>query len=85
MSLPKKQAYKNRKQGQPFFHVQNHTVTHEGNLHFDQKKIDNTPDQELENIKVFPYHPDTKTFRYSYHHFQNRHILADLTDGRIHR
>ena len=26
----KKASYKNRKPGQPFFHVQNHTVTHEG-------------------------------------------------------
>ena len=77
----KKATYKNRKQGQPFFHVQNYTITHESNLHFDQNKIDNTPDQVLENIKVFPYHPDTKTFRYSYHHFQNRHVLADLNMG----
>ena len=77
----KKATYKNRKQGQPFFHVQNHTITHEGNLHFDQKKIDNTPDKVLDNIKVFPYHPDTKTFRYSYHHFQNRHVLADRKIG----
>ena len=77
----KKATYKNRKQGQPFFHVQNYTITHESNLHFDQNKIDNTPDQVLENIKVFPYHPDTKTFRYSYHHFQNRHVLADLKIG----
>ena len=77
----KKATYKNRKQGQPFFHVQNYTITHESNLHFDQNKIDNTPDQVLENIKVYPYHPDTKTFRYSYHHFQNRHVLADLKMG----
>lgn len=77
----KKATYKNRKQGQPFFHVQNYTITHESNLHFDQNKIDNTPDQVLENIKVFPYHPDTKTLRYSYHHFQNRHVLADLKMG----
>ena len=77
----KKATYKNRKQGQPFFHVQNYTITHESNLHFDQNKIDNTPDKVLENIKVFPYHPDTKTFRYSYHHFQNRHVLVDLKIG----
>ena len=77
----KKASYKNRKPGQPFFHVQNHTVTHEGSLHFDQKRIDNTSDEDLEQIQVFPYHPDTKTFRYSYHHFQNRHVLADRQMG----
>ena len=77
----KKATYKNRQPGQPFFHVQNHTVTHEGNLHFSQKAIDETPDEDLEHIKVFPYHPDTKTFRFSYHHFHNRHQLADQLMG----
>jgi arylsulfatase A-like enzyme len=76
-----KATYKNRKPGQPFFHVQNHTVTHEGNLHFSQEIIDKTSDKDLEDIKVFPYHPDTKTFRFSYYHFQNRHKLADQQMG----
>lgn len=79
----KKASYKNRKKGQPFFHVENHTVTHEGSLHFDQISIDETPDETLEHIRVFPYHPNTKTFRYSYHHFQNQHILADQQMGKF--
>ncbi|NBS19295.1 MAG: DUF229 domain-containing protein, partial [Flavobacteriia bacterium] len=77
----KKASYKDRKPGQPFFHVQNFTVTHEGNLHFDQSAIYTIPDQDLEHIEVFPYHPDTKTFRYSYHHFHKRHQLADQQIG----
>ena len=72
-----KATYKNRQPGQPFFHVQNHTVTHEGNLHFSQETIDKTADIDLEHIKVFPYHPDTKIFRFSYYHFHNRHKIAD--------
>jgi arylsulfatase A-like enzyme len=79
----KKATYKNRKPGQPFFHVQNHTLTHEGSMHFNQKAIDNTADEDLENIKVFPYHPDTKTFRYSYQHFYNRHVLVDKQMGKF--
>ena len=79
----KKASYKNRKPGQPFFHVQNHTVTHEGSLHFDQKLIDNIKDKDLEHIQVFPYHPDTKTFRYSYYNFQNRHVMADKQMGKF--
>ena len=74
-------TYKNRKNGQPFFHVQSHNLSHEGSLHFDQKAIDQTPNEDLENIKVFPYHPNTKTFRYSYHHFQNQHTLTDKLMG----
>lgn len=77
----KKASYKDREPGQPFFHVQNFTVTHEGNLHFDQSTIDTIPEQDLEHIEVFPYHPDTKTFRYSYHHFHKRHQLADQQIG----
>ena len=76
-----KATYKNRQPGQPFFHVQNHTVTHEGNLHFSQETIDKTADIDLEHIKVFPYHPDTKIFRFSYYHFHNRHKLADQQIG----
>lgn len=76
-----KATYKNRKQGQPFFHVQNYNVTHEGNLHFNQKAIDDTPNEELQNIEVFPYHPDTKTFRFSYYHLHNRHKVADKMMG----
>jgi len=72
-----KATYKNRKNGQPFFHVQNYTITHEGNLHFSQETIDKTTNEDLEHIKVFPYHPNTKTFRFSYRHFQKRHELAD--------
>ena len=72
-----KATYKNRKAGQPFFHVQNYSITHEGNLHFNKETIDKTKDEDLEHIKVFPYHPDTKTFRFSYHYFQKRHELAD--------
>jgi len=72
-----KASYKNRQPGQPFFHIQNHTVTHEGNLHFDQQAIDTASVEELDDVHVFPYHPNTKTFRFSYQHLQNRHKLAD--------
>ena len=76
-----KASYKNRHPGQPFFHVQNNTVTHEGSLHFSQEVIDKTADEDLDHIKVFPYHPNTKTFRFSYHHFQKKHMLADQQIG----
>ena len=72
-----KATYKNRNPGQPFFHVQNHTITHEASLHFSQETIDKAKEEDLDHIKVFPYHPNTKTFRFSYHHFQKRHELAD--------
>ena len=32
-------GYKKRKQGQPFFHVQNYGTTHEGRLHFSREEM----------------------------------------------
>ena len=74
-------TYKNRKENQPFFHVQNFHTTHEGGLHFAQKLIDNTSDKELQNIKPFPYHPDTKTFRYTQKHYLALHEKMDKEMG----
>ncbi|MEK9609172.1 MAG: sulfatase-like hydrolase/transferase, partial [Flavobacteriaceae bacterium] len=79
----KKASYKNRKSGQPFFHIQNHTVSHEQHLHFDQSTIDDFKEEDLQNIDVFPYHPDTKTFRYTYYHFHNRLTMADQQMGKF--
>ena len=79
----KKASYKNRKSGQPFFHIQNHTVSHEQHLHFDQSTIDDFKEEDLQNIEVFPYHPDTKTFRYTYYHFHNRLAMADQQMGKF--
>ena len=73
----KEASYRNRKPNQPFFHVQNYAVTHEGNLHFDQETLDNVDDKEIKQIEVFPYHPDTKTFRFSYKLFNEKQKLAD--------
>mgnify|MGYP006220436743 FL=1 len=77
----KQATYKNRKENQPFFHVQNFHTTHEGRLHFSQKLIDNTSNKELENIKPFPYHPDTKTFRYTQKHYLTLHEKMDKEIG----
>jgi arylsulfatase A-like enzyme len=77
----KQATYKNRKENQPFFHVQNFHTTHEGRLHFPQKLIDNISDKELENIKPFPYHPDTKTFRYTQKHYLTLHEKMDKETG----
>jgi len=35
-----KASYKNRNEGQPFFHVQNFNNTHEGKLHFNKKQLE---------------------------------------------
>lgn len=58
-------TYRKRRSGQPFFHVRNHTSTHESKLFGDlpegTKSVVDPADVDL-----FPYHPDTPTFRQKY-------------------
>lgn len=51
--------YKNRKEGQPFFHVRNFTTTHESQLHAPIDTLIHDPDE----MRIPPYHPDTDTVR----------------------
>jgi arylsulfatase A-like enzyme len=74
--------YKNRKAGQPFFHVQNFGITHEGQLHFSAEKMD-AFNYNTDSIKLFPYHPDTRTFRNTYAHYYNLHKKADDAIGKF--
>ncbi|MCM8532138.1 MAG: sulfatase [Lentisphaeraceae bacterium] len=75
----KRASYKKRKPGQPFFHVQNFTTTHESSLHFQNMKK-RTTDNPAE-MKVFKYHPNTETFRYTYAYYRDRHRLVDQQIG----
>lgn len=79
-----KATYKNRNEGQPFFHVQNLHNTHEGQLHFDQKHLDNAlKNNNLDSIKPFPYHPDTPTFRYTQSLYHSHHKDVDKEIAKI--
>lgn len=62
----KKASWKNRAEGQSFFHVFNIGITHEGGLHFTEKeKNQNTPKTNENEFKVHPNHPDTNLFKYT--------------------
>ena len=77
-----KATYRNRDSEQPFFHVQNFGRTHEGQLHFTEEFMEeNTTETDPHGIKVFPYHPDTPVFRYTYAKFQDHHIETDAQMG----
>jgi len=78
----KQASYRNRKEGQPFFHVQNFGITHEGKLHFSKKQMENTPTLTNSNqIVPFPYHPNTSTYRYTYARYHDLHQKADIAIG----
>ncbi|SHI55951.1 Arylsulfatase A [Arenibacter nanhaiticus] len=73
-------SYKNRKLGQPFFHVQNFGGTHEGQLHFSEIDISKLDNQNT-NIPLFPYHPDTPIFRFTNAYYRDLHKKVDKKIG----
>ncbi|WP_024481459.1 sulfatase family protein [Cellulophaga baltica] len=61
-----KASWRNRKKGQPFFHVFNIGTTHEGQLHFSEKDVDSIRTKtNIETVFVQPNHPQTKIFKYT--------------------
>ncbi|MBM4025347.1 MAG: DUF229 domain-containing protein [Planctomycetes bacterium] len=77
-------SYRNRRPGQPFFHVQNYTWTHESSLHpggmknyYDKTKSDPA------SVKLAACHPDTETFRHAYARYLDRHMEVDEQMGRF--
>lgn len=77
-----KATYRNRMDDQPFFHVQNYTTTHESRLHFSAEQMANEKTvTDPDSIEVFPYHPDTPTFRYTYARQLDQHRKVDAEIG----
>ena len=75
-------TYRNRSEGQPFFHVQNFGITHEGKLHF--KEVEMQRDKtstDPEAIKPHPYHPNTPVFRYTYARYLDLNTEVDRSIG----
>lgn len=77
----RKASYRNRAPGQPFFHVQNYTSSHEGRLFADLPPAKLTV--QPADVKVFPYHPDTPTFRKKYAQYLTTHTMIDAQMGNI--
>ena len=76
----KKASYRNRKSGQPFFHVQNFETTHESRLH---PPLWKDPKMDSAGIEVMPYHPDTQTFRETYARYLELHAQVDQEMGKL--
>ncbi|MEO9476195.1 MAG: sulfatase [Cyclobacteriaceae bacterium] len=76
-----KADFKNREEGQPFFHVVNTSISHESSLHRF------TPDSLLkhkpEEMNLPPYHPDTKEIRHDWAQYYDRITLMDQRVGEI--
>ena len=79
-----KATWKNRASGQPFFHMVNIGVTHEGNLHFSRQKMDEIQTQTpVQEVYVQPNHPQTELFRFTNAYYRDRIRLMDTRLGEI--
>ena len=75
-------TYKNRNPAQPFFHIQNFGTTHEGQLHFTETQMDSiTTKTPKDEVAVFPYHPDTPTYRFTNAYYRDLHQKVDQQIG----
>ncbi|MEA2069500.1 MAG: sulfatase, partial [Verrucomicrobiota bacterium] len=75
-------SFRNRTPGQPFFHVQNHTRTHESQL-FGKLPKGKEYVVDPSEVELFPYHPDTAIFREKYAQYLTLNSMVDLEMGRI--
>ncbi len=77
-------SWRNRKPGQPFFHMQSFGVSHESSLHFSRTVFENeATDTDPDSVQLAPYHPDTKLFRYTYARYHDRIRQVDRQIGSV--
>lgn len=81
----RKASWKNRPNTEtPFFHMQTFGQSHEGSLHFSRKKMESEPTNHAPNkVTLAPYHPDTKTFRYTHARYLDRIQDIDQLVGEV--
>lgn len=80
----RKASWRNRKDGQPFFHVQNFATTHEGKLHFSQNQLLNEPTKTKSNPAVVqPNHPNTAVFQYTNAFYRDLIVTMDKQVGQV--
>jgi arylsulfatase A-like enzyme len=79
-----KASWRNRNVDQPFFHVQNTTLTHESSLHFSAEEMATVKNKtSSDSVTLFPYFPDTPTFRYTHARYLDNHMKVDDYHGQF--
>lgn len=79
----KKATWRKRPEGeQPFFHMETHTESHEGKLHFDRATFENEKtDHDPAGVFVPPGFPDTELMRYTIARYLDRMQIIDERVG----
>ena len=75
----KKAHWKNRRKGQPFFAVFNHTITHESQIRNEIDEADQIHDPA--KVRVPAYHPDTPEVRRDWAQYYDRITMMDKQAG----
>ena len=79
-----KATWRNRKEGQPFFHVFNIGTTHEGRLHFSEEDMKNTKTStDPSTVFVQPNHPQTALFKYTNAYYRDKVVEMDSQVGKV--
>ncbi len=77
-------SWRNREEGQPFFHISNFTVSHESSLHFSEEEMNNKPTSTpLNAFSIQPNHPKTDLFRYTNAYYRDRIVEMDQKVGEV--
>ncbi len=71
--------YRDRREGQPFFHVRNFTVSHESRLHDPIDSLIHDPEQ----MDIPPYHPQTKALKTDWAHYYDQVTKMDAKVGEV--
>ncbi len=80
----KKASWRNRDEGQPFFHVFNIGVCHESSLHFSKEKMASTKTStDPATVFVQPNHPNTELFKYTNAYYRDKIIAMDKQVGKV--
>lgn len=80
----KKATWRNRSEGQPFFHVQNIGVTHESSLHFSREQMNaKKPETDPAAFTVQSNHPETELFNYTNAMYRDKIVQMDKIVGEI--
>lgn len=77
-------SWRNRAEGQPFFHVFNIGVCHESSMHFTEARMKSKKTTfNMESVAVQPNHPNTELFRYTNALYRDRISEMDRRVGLV--
>jgi arylsulfatase A-like enzyme len=77
-------TWRNRREGQPFFHVKNIGTTHESRVHFTKEFMDSTQTiTSPDSCFLFPYHPKTRLLKYTNALYRDKIREMDSEVGEI--